>query len=184
MSIFSSRLKDLRNKAKLSQQEFSRIIGISKSSINMYERGEREPGLGTVKKIADFFDVRTDYLLGKTDDVRSQKEGKKYNVQILQTLEGFRVMRGYDRDKIEDLFDWEGMYDDLENNRILGDAGMLKSIQGLLSAIISQEKNSPEEQTLTEGEKMLLELFRQIPADQQKVFLEMGRVYANSLRKE
>jgi transcriptional regulator with XRE-family HTH domain len=36
---------------------------------------------------------------------------------------------------------------------------------------------------LTEGEKMLLELFRQIPEEQQKVFLEMGRVYANSLKK-
>ena len=46
------------------------------------------------------------------------------------------------------------------------------------------QKTSPEELTLTEGEKMLLELFRQIPEDQQKVFLEMGRVYANSLKKD
>ena len=37
---------------------------------------------------------------------------------------------------------------------------------------------------LTEGEKMLLELFRQIPKEQQEVFLEMGRVYANSLKKD
>lgn len=36
---------------------------------------------------------------------------------------------------------------------------------------------------LTEGEKILLEMFRQIPAEQQKVFLEMGRVYADSLKK-
>ena len=46
------------------------------------------------------------------------------------------------------------------------------------------QKTSPEEQTLTEGEKILLELFRQIPEDQQKVFLEMGRLYAKSLKKE
>lgn len=37
---------------------------------------------------------------------------------------------------------------------------------------------------LTEGEKMLLELFKQIPKEQQEVFLEMGRVYANSLKKD
>lgn len=49
---------------------------------------------------------------------------------------------------------------------------------------MNREKNSPEELTLTEGEKILLELFRQIPEDQQKVFLEMGRVFANSLKKE
>ena len=47
------------------------------------------------------------------------------------------------------------------------------------------EKNdSPSEPTLTEGEQMLLNLFRQIPEDQQRVFLEMGRVYANSLNKD
>ena len=43
---------------------------------------------------------------------------------------------------------------------------------------------SPDQIKLTEGEKMLLELFRQIPEEQQQVFLEMGRVYANSLKKD
>lgn len=47
-----------------------------------------------------------------------------------------------------------------------------------------EEKIPPIEPKLTEGEKLLLELFRQIPEDQQKVFLEMGRVYANSLKKD
>ena len=48
----------------------------------------------------------------------------------------------------------------------------------------SEEKeNSPEELVLSEGERLLLELFRQIPVEQQNVFLEMGRVYANSLKK-
>ena len=47
-----------------------------------------------------------------------------------------------------------------------------------------EEKNSPSEPTLTEGEQMLLNLFRQIPEDQQRVFLDMGRVYANSLKKD
>ena len=47
-----------------------------------------------------------------------------------------------------------------------------------------EKKNSPSEPTLTEGEQLLLNLFRQIPEDQQRVFLEMGRVYANSLKKD
>lgn len=46
------------------------------------------------------------------------------------------------------------------------------------------EKNPPEEPKLSEGEKILIELFRQIPEEQQQVFLEMGRVYANSLKKD
>lgn len=49
---------------------------------------------------------------------------------------------------------------------------------------LAQEENTPEEPKLTEGERMLLDLFRQIPEEQQKVFLEMGRLYANSLKKD
>ena len=49
---------------------------------------------------------------------------------------------------------------------------------------IKEENNSPEELVLSEGEKMLLDLFRLIPEDQQQYFLEMGRVYANSLKKD
>ena len=45
-------------------------------------------------------------------------------------------------------------------------------------------KETPDKITLTEGEEMLLELFRQIPEEQQRVFLDMGRVYANSLKKD
>jgi transcriptional regulator with XRE-family HTH domain len=51
--------------------EFSKFIGISKSSVNMYERGEREPNLETLEKIADFFAVDMDYLHGKTDSPRT-----------------------------------------------------------------------------------------------------------------
>ena len=47
-----------------------------------------------------------------------------------------------------------------------------------------EKKESPSELSLTEGEQVLLNLFRQIPEDQQRVFLEMGRVYANSLKKD
>lgn len=67
MSKFSERLRELRNYAKLTQQELSEKIGMSKSSVNMYERGEREPGLETLELIADFFNVDLDYLMGKTN---------------------------------------------------------------------------------------------------------------------
>ena len=67
MSKFSERLRLLRTTKGLSQQEFAKQIKVSKSSINMYERGEREPGLETLERIADYFNVDMDYLLGKSD---------------------------------------------------------------------------------------------------------------------
>lgn len=67
MSKFSIRLKTLRSEKELSQQELANIIGISKSSINMYERGEREPSIETLEAFADFFNVDMDYLMGRQE---------------------------------------------------------------------------------------------------------------------
>ena len=69
MSKFSERLKLLRTSKGLSQADFAKQIKISKSSVNMYERGEREPSFKTLEHIADYFNVDMDYLLGKSDIV-------------------------------------------------------------------------------------------------------------------
>lgn len=147
----------------------------------MYERGEREPGLDTVNKFASFFDVRTDYLLGNTEDRRSPKESIKYGKMIYRELESYREANGMTREQVEDLIDWEGIYNAIENNSYLFDDGILQIIKGFLS--FKPEIIAPEEPKLTEGEMMLLELFRRIPADQQRVFLDLGRAYADSLKK-
>lgn len=69
-NVFSIRFKTLRAEKELSQQILSDKLKISKSSINMYERGEREPSFATLISIADFFDVDIDYLLGRQDKKR------------------------------------------------------------------------------------------------------------------
>ena len=67
MVIFGDRLKLLRNRKGLSQAEFAKQIGVSKSSVNMYERGDREPNFETLEAIADYFNVDLDYLMGKSE---------------------------------------------------------------------------------------------------------------------
>lgn len=67
MPRFSERLRLLRTEKGLSQADFAKQIKISKSSVNMYERGEREPSFKTLEQIADYFNVDMDYLLGKSD---------------------------------------------------------------------------------------------------------------------
>ena len=68
MAKFSDRLRSLRKNRGLSQQKLADSIGtVSKSSINMYERGDREPGLETMEAFADFFNVDLDFLYGKSD---------------------------------------------------------------------------------------------------------------------
>lgn len=67
MAEFSERFKQLRNANSYSQQELADALDVSKSTVNMYERGERKPGISQLEAIADFFNVDMDYLSGKSD---------------------------------------------------------------------------------------------------------------------
>ncbi|GMX63521.1 MULTISPECIES: helix-turn-helix domain-containing protein [Paenibacillus] len=60
----------LREKHALTQEELSSKINISRASLSHYEKNRREPDYETVVKIADFFKVSIDYLLGRTEDPR------------------------------------------------------------------------------------------------------------------
>ncbi|AEM79783.1 helix-turn-helix domain-containing protein [Thermoanaerobacter wiegelii] len=64
---FSDRLKELRKEKNLTQEDLAKILGISRSTIAGYETERKEPDYETLKKIADFFNVSIDYLLGRTD---------------------------------------------------------------------------------------------------------------------
>lgn len=66
MIMFGERLKGLRKGRKLSQAELGKIFNMSESAIGMYERGERKPSLELVSKFADFFNIPSDYILGRT----------------------------------------------------------------------------------------------------------------------
>ena len=66
MADFNNVLKSLRNSRGLTQDELSKILKISRSTIGMYENGAREPDFETLELIADFFNVDIDYLLGRT----------------------------------------------------------------------------------------------------------------------
>lgn len=67
MGSFQSVLKSLRTAKGLTQDELAKSLKISRSTIGMYEGGSREPDYETLESIADFFNVDTDYLLGRTN---------------------------------------------------------------------------------------------------------------------
>lgn len=67
MNKFCDRLRELRSEKGISQADLSKMLKLSRSRINMYERGEREPNFETLELLGDFFNVDLDYLLGKSD---------------------------------------------------------------------------------------------------------------------
>ncbi len=60
------RLKNLRIEKHLRQDQVARLVNVEKSSISMYETGMRQPSYATLVRLADVFNVTTDYLLGRT----------------------------------------------------------------------------------------------------------------------
>lgn len=82
VATFGSVLRQLRNNAGISQGTLAKFIGVSKSSVNMYERGEREPSFETLEAIADYFNVDMDYLLGRTPVRLSCTKGIRLNISL------------------------------------------------------------------------------------------------------
>lgn len=65
-SILGGRLKSLRGKR--TQEEVSKALGLSRARYSHYENNRVEPDTEILNKIADFYNVTTDYLLGRTDN--------------------------------------------------------------------------------------------------------------------
>lgn len=64
---FKDRLKELRKSRGISQAVLAERLGISKSTIGMYETGDIVPSLEMLNAVADFFNVDINYLLGRDD---------------------------------------------------------------------------------------------------------------------
>ena len=75
MKIFGERIRALRESLNFSQVKFAETFGIGQSSVVRYEKGEASPALELLVKIADYYDVSLDYILGRTDN----PQGKKYD---------------------------------------------------------------------------------------------------------
>ncbi len=82
------KLKNLRENQGLLQKELAREMGISLSSISMYERGERQPDNETLKKFSQYFNVSIDYLLDNNITVNKE-------IIELEVLQNLLIKNGY-----------------------------------------------------------------------------------------
>ena len=62
------RLKELRKRKGLSQLRLATDLNTTQNTISRYETSEREPGIDELIKIADYFNVSVDYLIGRTEN--------------------------------------------------------------------------------------------------------------------
>lgn len=77
------RLKEIRNKKKITQIRLSIAAEVSQETISAYESGKALPSAETLIKIADFLDVSIDYLLERTDNPLVNRSAKDEDNEII-----------------------------------------------------------------------------------------------------
>lgn len=100
MEILGKRLKNLREQKKKENSKYTQgylanKIGVARSTYTAYENGTKQPPLETVNRLADLFDVTTDYLQGRTEIQRQlpsltdkdEKDIAKKLESILESME-------------------------------------------------------------------------------------------------
>lgn len=73
--MLGARIAVLRRNAGMNQQTLAARLGVSTSAVGMYEQGRREPSGETLVKLAQIFDVTTDFLLTGRVDSQIQRDG-------------------------------------------------------------------------------------------------------------
>lgn len=134
--MFDERLKSLRKKCGYTQVSLAETLGVSKGTVAMWETGKRTPDFETLIRLSDLFDVRTDYILGKSNDSSSAKLSD---------------------DNIEQLGCWEleSVYTDLMKLYLSLDSFGQKDVENLIK---SEAQRCKEQNTLQDVSNMAVQI--------------------------
>lgn len=92
--MIGNTIRELRKEKKMSQSELGKFIGVSQTTVTAWETGRAEPSSTFISKLADLFNVSTDYLLGRSDKEKkpyyelTDKEKKDIALQAEKLMEG------------------------------------------------------------------------------------------------
>lgn len=89
---FNENLKNARIRKGMSQKDVAEEIGVAKSTYSLYESGNREPNVQTIKKIADVLSVSADDLLGLNEEpqtLAAHFDGDEYTDEELDEIKQF-----------------------------------------------------------------------------------------------
>jgi len=76
MPVLGKRLKEARDNKKLTQLDAAKILGISNGTLSGYERNYRDPDTTMLEKMAELYEVKVDWLLGRTNESDSKWNSK------------------------------------------------------------------------------------------------------------
>ena len=104
--MIGDKIKELRNRTGLYQQELADIMNVSKSTIAMWETNKREPSSEMLVALANFFEVTTDFLLGVSTDTETNKKDTSLINEVSMILCNFTEEELLDIKKYSNFLRW------------------------------------------------------------------------------
>ena len=95
-----NRIKELRTEKGITQADLAKILKISDRAVGYYENGDREPDYSTLLKIATYFDVSIDYLLGVSDikNTNTDSSIETKDERLIAFRQGYDELEDADKD--------------------------------------------------------------------------------------
>lgn len=157
----NNKIKELRKKKKLTQEELAEKINVTKLTISRWERGERVPKSDKAQQLADFFNVSVAYMLGYTENsVIYDDEQIFENDGIILTTSKKRFEENYRNNFLKDFSRFL-----LDKNLFLSNNEIIDIIQLLFSL------------SANHGENLKTKTF-------QEIFMSTNHKYHKQLKKE
>ena len=137
---FAKKLKELRAGREVTQETLAKHLQISPQAVSKWERGEGYPDITLLPRIAAFFDVTVDELLGTTEEIRREKISKWKD-------QSHKLRKAGEIEKDRDL--WESAYSEYPKELEVISAYMYSLWQVFFSSPAKDEK------TVEQGEKVI-----------------------------
>ncbi len=105
---FSETLKYLRNSTQCTQKKLAEYLGLSANTVCEWEKNRSEPSIQTIRKLAEYFDVSADYLLGLEDDFGARTAtaptvmGDNYSLEERQLIEDYQKLNTHSKKYLQD----------------------------------------------------------------------------------
>lgn len=173
---FGERLKELRKEHKLSQEDLGEILYLSKGAVGNWELGTRQPDYDTLKFLAEYFNVSTDYLLGKDATTEHTSTTPSIFGERLKTL---RLEKGLSQEELAlKLGLSKANVSKYESGNIEPNFTTLKSIASIFNVSIdyllgNEMLSAPQ---FSENEQYLIDKFRKLPWKSQNHILQTADI--------
>ena len=97
---FADKLRELRKRNDWTQEELAKKAGLAKSTISMFERGDRKPSFEVLETLADVFNVDLDVLAGKPSRTNDLRDLLKENHKLRMLLSASAKLSDRDVDQL------------------------------------------------------------------------------------